>query len=504
MQPQKQEITKTDIELILKFQESPIYFIEKMWGLIPQPLKTEYRALAEISKLEDYKWYWFEKFEKGKHITWQQWLILLAVERAIAKTGKKRISIESGHGIGKSCDLAWLILWFLYCFKNAQIPCTAPTSDQMHDILWKEVKLWLDRMPKEIAAKFEWSNGYVRILESPETWFARAKTARKENPEALAGVHGEFVMFVIDEASGVPDEIFNVAEGALTGPNVLVIMISNHTRLIGYFHDSHNKDKASHQCFSFDSEESPIVDREFIERIRLKHGEDSDEWRVRVKGKAPKADAVDDAGYTPLFLESDLRKGGDIGWIGRRKLGVDPSGEGDDDSLWVGRDRFKAKALGKEKISNPLTVAAKTITYMSIHEISDSDTFYDNFGEGANVGTEVARAGRYIRGVNMKDKADDSEKFINKRAECYWRLKEWLRRGGELVGDGWDELLTIRYRATLGAGGKIQIMPKEEMRKRGIKSPNQADALALTFWEEDVYNNLEQENEEVFDRYAAI
>lgn len=98
----------------------------------------------------------------------------------------RRISIRAGHGIGKSTAFAWLIIWFLFSFYNAQVPCTAPTSDQMHDVLWKEVKKWLDIMPDDFSRLFDWSNGYIRIVESPETWFARAKTARKESPEALA------------------------------------------------------------------------------------------------------------------------------------------------------------------------------------------------------------------------------------------------------------------------------------------------------------------------------
>ena len=108
----------------------------------------------------------------------------------------------------------------------------------MYDVLWKELVKWLKLMPEQIQGLYEWSNTYIRVKERPETWFARAKTARKEAPEALAGVHGDYVMFVIDEASGVPEEIFNTAEGALTSSDILVIMISNPTRLIGYFYEA--------------------------------------------------------------------------------------------------------------------------------------------------------------------------------------------------------------------------------------------------------------------------
>lgn len=470
-----------DIKLYKAFQKSPILFIEKQWGLVPQKLKPEFKDVQE------FKAEYFEEFQKGKNITWQQYSLLIAVEKAIKGEALKRITVESGHGTGKSTVLAWLILWYLFCFKNAQIPCTAPTSEQMHDVLWKEIRLWLDRMPKPISSLYEWMEGYVRIKESPKTWFARAKTARKEAPEALAGVHGDFVMFIIDEASGVPEEIFNVAEGALTGPNVLVIMISNHTRLIGYFHDSHNKDKKNWQRLSFDSEESPIVDESFVLRIEEKHGRDSDEFRIRVKGKAPKEDAVDDKGYVPLLNDTDIRIGADCSFIGSPKMGVDPSGEGDDTTEWVVRDRFKAKCRASEKISNSMSIAAKTLALMDLDQVQANVTFIDNFGEGANVAVEMARAQRFAHGVNVGDKAEDDTRFLNKRAEAYWRAREWLRQGGELVGTGAEqlkaELLTIRYRYALR--GKIQIMGKEEMRKQSIRSPNKADAFMLTFVEPD-------------------
>jgi len=450
-----------DVEIFKKFQKSPIFFIESVWGLTPERDNS--------------------KFIKGKHISWQQHDILLAVERAINGKGKRRVSVKSGHGIGKSAVLSWLLLWYLFCYKDAQIPCTAPTSEQMHDVLWKEVAKWLNLMPEPIKAKFQWQAGYVRVIESPETWFARAKTARKENPEALAGVHGDFVMFLIDEASGVPEEIFNTAEGALTSENILIIMISNPTRLIGYFYDSHNKDQANWQCHSFNSEESPLVDRQYVDRIIQKHGLDSDEYRIRVLGQFPRQDAMDDKGYVPLFVENDIRIAETEEFIGPKRMGIDPSGEGDDETIWVVRDNFKAKVVATEKTSDPKSIARKTLTLLDYYKVNGENTWLDNFGVGANVAQELALAGVKIKAINVGDKSDD-EMFLNKRAEACYREKQWFRNGGELVDHkGWDEILTIRYRKELT--GKMKIMSKLEMKKEGLKSPDHQDALMMTFVE---------------------
>lgn len=511
----------TDVELFRAFQKSPLLFIEKNWGLVPQPIKEEHRErVAAILLLtfedwetakEDISPDWFEPFEKGKHITWQQWVILLCVEKALKGEAKSRISVESGHGTGKSASLSWLLLWFLFCFKDAQIPCTAPTSTQIHDILWKEVALWIGRMPPFIRPKFDWSNSYVKIVERPETWFARAATGNKENPEALAGVHGDYVMYLVDEASAVPDQIFNTAEGALTGKEFLFLMISNHTRLIGYFHDSHNSDKANWQRVSLDSRESPIVEPGFVERIIGKHGEDSDEFRIRVAGTSPKADGVDDQGYTPLFAEADVHWCSDapreyLYASPFRRMGIDPSGEGDDETIWAVRDRFKAKVVGAERISTPKTIAQRTLVLVKEFEVDGENVTVDNFGEGANVGKEIllSSEGRTnVACVNVGDQAEDPARFINIRAEMYQRLKDWLRQGGELVNDPVlkRELLSIRVQR---AGSKMKLMSKREMRKAGYPSPNRADALALSFVSEDppYLSSFAGPADEPFDRFG--
>ena len=424
----------------------------------------------------------FLPFVKGIHITWQQWLILLAIEVQLKKGVKNiKVSATSGHGIGKSVVLAWIILWFLFCYKDAQIPTTAPTAEQMHDILWKELAAWLNRLPDCIKQLYEWSASYLRMKESPETWFARAKTARKENPEALAGVHSDHVMVIADEASGVPDEIFNTAEGAMTGPFVIVVLISNPTRLTGYFYESHHGDKAAWTTLQFSSKDSPIVEKDYIARIVDKHGEDSDEYQIRVQGTFPREDAVDEQGFVPLLLASDIKQVVDMPFIGSdRAMGVDPAGEGKDETIWVVRDKFKAKVVGREKISNSKSIAEKTLTLMTHYDIRGENVFVDNFGAGANVAQEMAIAGVRVNGINVGDKPYDDERFTNLRSEGYWKMKEWVRTGGEFVrDDGWNELLYLRYRNNLA--GKLQLMAKLDMKKKLGRSPDHADALMLTF-----------------------
>lgn len=484
-----------DVELIQRFRKSPLFFIENMWGLTPQPVKDEYKEIVEAYLLSqnysEIKKHQFKEFVKGQHITWQQWVLFRAIELAIEEKASHRISVVSGHGIGKSCSMSWVIIWFLFCWIDAQVPCTAPTSEQMHDILWKELKIWIDLLPEEVGKLYEWTGGYLRMKERPETWFARAKTARQDKPEALAGVHGDHVLFVIDEASGVPEEVYNTGEGALTGEDVLVLMISNGTRNEGYFYDSHHNDSHNWQNLSFNSEDSPLVNETFINRIIEKFGKDSDEYRVRVSGGFPNSEQMDDGGWIPLILPTQMFVIPSLQFQKYKKLGIDPAGEGDDKTVLVCRDRFFARIIGTEKTSNEKTVAKLVINAIKELVIDPAKTWVDNFGIGANVSKEVLLGDDHysINGVNWGDEADDSETYTNKRAECYFRARSWLLQGGMLGNEEIkSQLSKIKYKNNLN--GTKQIMPKPKMKVLMGKSPDEADAFALTFYEEDenIYN----------------
>lgn len=519
-----EDTTDNDLEGLIEWQSSPLSFVYDMWGLEPQPINEDYfdlcQAAIDAGDWDAFKVEWFLEFEKGKHITWQQWMIFLAVERAIRGFGPKRITVASGHGTGKDAALAMLILWYLMCFEDAQIPCTAPSSEQLYDILWKEIAKWRHRMPEEVQAYIDWGVQYVRNNISPETWFARAKTARKEAPEALAGMHGEHVFIPVDEASGVPEEIFNTAEGALTGEDVLQLLISNCTRIYGYFYDSHHDkcskcaarwtdqlgghwkggdDECEHEVLKaaqwqrmrFDSRESPIVDWDFVERIIAKHGIDSDEFKIRVSGHFPDEDNADDAGYVPLIAREDLHEVPDKGGFrrGYTRLGVDPSGSGSNKTEWVIRDKFRAKIVATEDKSDRFSIAKKTVELMDLYAIPDEDVTIDAFGVGIDAVQELALSGYNVLAINTGEPCDTPEdhgRFVNVRAMISWGAREWIKKSSELVRNKkWQQCTAIRYRRQLS--GKIKVMDKMEMRKRGIKSPDAWDALSLTFVRPDDY-----------------
>lgn len=500
-----------DEEVLARMQESPIYTAEVFWGLIPQQLKPERMTEMKLGMMltwGDWQTFvesitedWFQPFQRGENITWQQWLILLCIEKAIKGEASKKMSIVSGRGIGKSSLFAMIIIWFLFCYPQSNIPCTAVTKDQLDDAMWKELAMWLEKLPPEVKDKFDYSADHLRMKESPKTWFARARTASKDRPEALSGVHADWILAIIDEASAIDERVFEMGQGILTSENAFMIMISNGTRNDGYFHRSHNENKAAYQCLSFNSMESPIVNEKYVHSIideyctgvDPKHYATVTEYRVNVLGLFPKIGVMDDKGYVNLLEEKDItEEDGPYEFIGHRLMGVDCSGDGDDKSTWVGRDRMRADVLGEEQTSTADSIGGRTITFaekIGIEEENYRDIVVDAFGSGHAVGQSVAvmtKGKGRITAINWGEPCEleyDRETYVNQRAEAYWKMRVWLKKGG-MIGRHpalRKELLSIRYRRV---GGKIQIESKLEMKKRGVKSPDYADALASTFLRE--------------------
>lgn len=466
-------------------------FIQDIWKLTPQPVKLEFEErvnqLIKEGKFNEVKKEYFQEFEKGKHVTWQQYLILKAVEKGLAKQAPLKISVVSGHGIGKDATLSWLILWYLFCHLNAQVGATAPTSDLLSDVLWKEIRIWLDKMPKEISDLYEWQADYIRIKEKRETWFARARTAKKETPEAIAGLHGDYVMIAVDEASGVFEEVYKSAGGSLTGENTLVILIGNGIRNLGYFYNTHHDSSDLWQTLQFDSEDSPIVDLKYIEDIENQYGRESDEFKIRVKGKFPTSEQMDESGWIPLVTDRDIRQVSEnIPFIGRKYMGIDPSGEGDDTTRWVIRDRFQAKVVATENISNDKSIARKTYDLIKQFELDPKDITIGNFGVGADVKAELMLLDHkmQINTVNEGEKPNDTTRFLNVRMELAQRGRDWLVRGGALVGDEFKrDVLGYFYKHNIN--GKKQLMDKPNLKKRLGRSPDRGDAFLLSFYTDD-------------------
>lgn len=415
----------------------------------------------------------------GANPTDQQW----QASKEIVETG--RVSIRSGHGTGKSAFMAWCVLWFVVCYFPCKVPCTAPTSHQLNDVLWAEIAKWFrklqDRIP-ELAAEYEWSSERFYAKAYPNESFAVARTSRPEKPEALQGFHSENILFLIDEASGVPEQVFQVAEGALSTEGTFVVMAANPTREDGYFYESHHKMRSRWSALHWDGEESPMVSKTYIEDMRIKYGVDSPIYQVRVKGNfATAADGVIPLSLclaakdrevsvlekAPIIWGLDVaRFGSDSTSLAKRKgnTQLEPTKE------WFGKDTMQTAGM----IKNEYDSTTDKMKPVAIN--------VDVIGIGAGVVDRLKEQGLPINGVNVAESASISEQYARLRDELWFKGREWLEaKDCKLAEDEQliAELTTAKY--SILSNGKIKVEGKEEMKKRGVSSPNRADAWLLTF-----------------------
>ncbi len=393
------------------------------------------------------------------------------------------LSIGSGCGCGKDAMTAWNVIHYMSCRPFPKIPCTAPSKHQLNDVLWAEINKWYRQMNPIFRSMFRWTKESFYHVEHPQEWFAVARTATKDNPEALQGFHAEFVMRVIDEASGVPEPIFEVADGATGTVETKELMIANPTKLEGAFFRSHHQDKDQYATLTWSCLNSTIAPPRAVEKIRRKYGEDSNMWRVRVLGLFPLRDG-------DSFIPYDLAVAAKDREIMTQKdqpmvIGVDPARYGSDDTcicLRRGDDVSPIISLhGKSNVE-----IARFVGNLHNQQTPKPRMIYvDVIGVGAGVFDILEDAGFPVMAVNVAENpAYDGVVYHRLRDELWGNARTWLesRRGRIRDNSEYDfigQITTAKYK--INSKGRIVIESKDDMKKRGVDSPNMADAFNLTF-----------------------
>lgn len=207
-----------------------------------------------------------------------------------------RVTVRSGQGVGKTAMEANILLWFLTMHPDARIVATAPTRQQLHDVLWAEVEKWRANSPL-LSTILKWTKTYVYVTGHEKRWFAVARTATK--PENMQGFHEDYMLFIIDEASGVAEPIMEAILGTLSGPQNKLLMCGNPTQTSGTFYDSHTSDRAIYRAHKISSRDCPRTNKDNIAAMERKYGKNSNFIRVRVDGEFP---LQDDDVYLPMSM----------------------------------------------------------------------------------------------------------------------------------------------------------------------------------------------------------
>lgn len=410
-----------------------------------------------------------------------------------------KVTIRSGQGVGKTGLEAVSLLWFLTCFPYPRVVATAPTKQQLHDVLWSEIDKWMSRSPL-LQELLKWTKTYVYMIGNEKRWFAVARTATK--PENMQGFHEDNMLFIVDEASGVADVIMEAILGTLSGKNNKLLMCGNPTKTTGAFYDSHNRDQALYKRHTVSSLDSTRTNKENIDSLIKKYGWDSNVVRVRVRGEFPKQE--DD-----VFIGSEL-----IDQCSRRYyellegkgmaqviLGVDVARFGDDETVIY--KNFKGHIeLAKHRRGQDLMATVGDIVKIYKEIIKQYPDYtgkiyvnIDDTGLGGGVTDRLKEVKKeqkltrlYVIPINAAEKIETDTKAGREAAEHYnnltthmWAcLRELLENKDIEIKEDSETFGQVSCRKyTMASNGKLEIEPKKEMKKRGLDSPDRADALAL-------------------------
>jgi len=398
-------------------------------------------------------------------------------------------SFASGRGIGKSTFTAWLNQWHMTTHIGATSITTANTEAQLKSRTWAELgkwhtlsinKHWFERTALTLRPA-QWYKDLVEKDLSVGTgyYYAEAQLWSEENPDAFAGIHNpNGILVIFDEASGIPKPIWTVTEGFFTEPELhrYWFCFSNPRRNTGEFYETFHAARKYWKNRNVDSRTVEGTDKRVLQKIIDKHGEDSDEARIEVKGQFPRQgdsqfisrEIVDGAcerevdldPYAPLIMGVDIARFGDDSTVIRFRRGRD------------GRSIEPVVLKGKDNME----VANECAFW--IDEL-DPDAVAIDAGNGTGVIDRLREMGYSVEEVWFGERSSEEE-WADKRTEIWAKMREWLR-GGMIDEDQslHDDLVGPTY--DFNKSDKIKLESKEKMKKRGLSSPDHGDALAVTF-----------------------
>jgi hypothetical protein len=406
-----------------------------------------------------------------------------------------REATASGHGIGKTTVTAWLVLWAMSTRAHLSGVVTANTMSQLSTKTWRELALWYKRAANRHW--FKWSATKFWHVKDPETWFVSAEPNTEHNSEAFAGRHAKYKLIIFDEASAIPDKIWEVTEGAMTDPRSIWVVFGNPTRSDGRFRSCFEHDKKRWGRRHVDSRDCKMTNKvELAEWIEA-YGLDSDFVRVRILGQFPRFGAMQF--ISTEDVERAMLK--DMPYEAWCMLpivfGVDVARYGDDLSAIAIRQGRKLHEIRRFRELNTMELSAEIVAAMKEYG-QVAAVFVDGVGVGAGVVDRLQMLGHPVIEVNGGATAFDDVQFYNATAEQWYRMREWLK-GAKLPDKDPDLRLQLIGREYYHDDKeRIRLERKKDLKKRGQASPDLADALAHTFAEElgDIIRNSFEPDEE--------
>jgi hypothetical protein len=390
-----------------------------------------------------------------------------------------RIVIVSGHGVGKSVLCAWLTHWIMSTRPHARGTVTANTFSQLSSKTWAAISEWSRLLINRHWFQVTSDSMYFR--NQKDSWAVSAQSCKEENSEAFAGQHAanSTSFYLFDEASAIPDKIFEVAEGGLSDGEPMIIVCGNPTRGIGKFHRiTFGSERERWTRFSVDSRNSKFANKELIQQWAADYGEDSDFFRVRVRGECPRAGSSQ---LIPSDHVAVCRTYKAEGYQTLPKvLAVDVARFGDDRTVLGIRQGRHFRILTKLRGADTVETAHKVIE--CIQSEHPDAIVVDGDGLGAGVIDQLQHRGvERVHEFHGGARATDPHKFFNRRAEVWGKMADWLKAGAQIPDDPELEVDLTGPQYGYSNQQQIQLEKKDDMKRRGLASPDLADTLAMSF-----------------------
>ena len=425
---------------------------------------------------------------------WQRDFLQEVAEHVKANKGRVdpqmlRSAVASGRGIGKSALVAWLTLWFLSTRIGGTTVISANSEAQLRSVTWAELVKWhamaLNSHWFEVSATrvmpAKWLADIVErdLKKGTRYWSVEGRLWSEENPDSYAGLHNyDGVMLIFDESAGIPDSIWQVAQGFFSEPteNRFWLTFSNPRRNSGYFFECFNAKRDFWKTKNIDARTVEDTDKAVYQQIIDEYGQDSPQARIEVFGEFPLAD---DDQFIPLMLVEEAMK--------RPKykdetapivIGIDPARSGMDSTVIAvrqGRDLVEIR-----RYSNQDTMQTVGCIIEAIEEFKPTLTVIDEGGLGYGILDRLNEQRYKVRGVNFAWASKTPIMYMNKRAELWGAMRDWLKSAA-LPPDRRLKADLTGVQQKLTSSGAIQLESKKDMRARGLASPDAADATAVTF-----------------------
>ena len=393
-----------------------------------------------------------------------------------------RFAIASGHSSGKSALTAGLIQYFLAVHPDPQVIVTANTQQQLREKTWRELAKWHQK--SLVREWFQWTATQFALKECPETWFASAVPNTPHSSESFAGAHEKYMLLIFDEASAIDQAIWEVSEGATATPGGYRkwLVFGNPTRNDGAFFQCFHAMRHRWRCKQLDTRGCKYADQKQIAQWAEDYGEDSDFFRVRVLGQFPERAERQFIGNAMVQAAQERKLNGESYVFSPVVMGVDVARFGGDQSVITLRQGLKVLRQEAFRGLRTTELASIVAQHLDTHQPRIAACFIDEGSMGAGVIDRLVQLGKSVTGVNFGEKAGDGGKYSNKRVEMWGRMRDWLQHG-QIPDDRElrDDLTGPEY----GYDRKERLLleKKEDMRRRGLSSPDKGDSLAITFAE---------------------